>query len=131
MSEQTKLIAFYDTVGRTILGERVEARSTDKYLVIKNPAVVHIVPNTQNGQLSLQILPLFFREFLADKTESTFWKYNRDLITESEDITFDFKLTAQYQQIFLGGTAPAPGANGPAGTQPPQNSTDVVKLFDE
>jgi hypothetical protein len=121
--EQNKIAVFFDSVGRTILGEKIEAETTDKVLAIKNPAVVHILPNQQTGQLQLQILPLFFKEFLAEKDAGTLWKYNRENITEAVDVTFDFKLEAQYRQIFASGPAPAP--------QQPQGSPEVIKLFDE
>ena len=117
-------IVFLDAVGRTIIGSANESNSTDKYLAVDNPAVVHIVPNPQSGQLQLQILPLFFREFLADKSASTTWKFHRDKLTESVDLVLDFKLTAQYQQIFSGG-AVVPGE------AVPQNNDDVIRLFDE
>jgi hypothetical protein len=125
MSEQNKTVVFFDAVGRTILGEKVEAETTDKVLAIKNPAVVHIMPNQQTGQLQLQILPLFFKEFLADKDAGTTWKYKRENITEAVDVTFDFKLEAQYRQIFANAPAPAPAP------QQPQGSPEVIKLFDE
>jgi hypothetical protein len=121
MSDQNKIAVFFDSVGRTILGEKIEADSNESTFTIKNPAVVHIVPNQQSGQLQLQILPLFFKEFLADKNDATFWKYNRNQITECKDIAFDFKLQVQYQQLF----APAPAP------QQPQGSPEVIKLFDE
>jgi hypothetical protein len=120
---ENKIVVFFDTVGRTILGEKLEDKTTDKVLSIKNPAVVHIMPNQQTGQLQLQILPLFFKEFLADKDTGTVWSYNRENITEAVDVTFDFKLEAQYRQIFASGPAPAP--------QQPQGSPEVIKLFDE
>lgn len=120
---ENKIVVFFDTVGRTILGERIEAETNEKVLAVKNPAVVHIMPNQQTGQLQLQILPLFFKEFLADKDAGTLWKYNRENITEAVDVTFDFKLEAQYRQIFTNMPAPAP--------QQPQGSPEVIKLFDE
>lgn len=125
MSDKTenKIVVFFDSVGRTILGERLDDKTTDSILAIKNPAVVHIAPNQQTGQLQLQILPLFFKEFLADKNESTVWNYKRANLTEAVDITFDFKLEAQYRQIFLPVAAPAP--------QQQQGSPEVIKLFDE
>ena len=125
MSEQNKIVVFFDTVGRTILGEKIQSESNDTVLAVKNPAVVHIMPNQQTGQLQLQILPLFFKEFLADKEAGTLWKYNRCNITEALDVTFDFKLEAQYRQIFANTPAPAPTP------QQPQNSSEVIKLFDE
>lgn len=120
---ENKIVVFFDTVGRTILGERLDDKTTDSVLSIKNPAVVHIMPNQQTGQLQLQILPLFFKEFLADKDSGTVWNYNRANITEAVDVTFDFKLEAQYRQIFANVPAPAP--------QQPQGSPEVIKLFDE
>lgn len=120
---ENKIVVFFDTVGRTILGERVDAETNENVLAIKNPAVVHIMPNQQTGQLQLQILPLFFKEFLAEKDAGTLWKYNRANITEAVDVTFDFKLEAQYRQIFANVPAPAP--------QQPQGSPEVIKLFDE
>jgi len=121
---ENKIVVFFDSVGRTILGEKIEDKTTDTILCIKNPAVIHITPNQQTGQLQLQILPLFFKEFLADKNEGTLWRYNRSIITESVDIVFDFKLETQYRQIFIN--------NGPVEQpQQPQGSPEVIKLFDE
>lgn len=122
-NNQNKIVVFFDSVGRTILGEKFDSETTDKILAVKNPAVVHIMPNQQTGQLQLQMLPLFFKEFLAEKESGTVWKYNRANITESVDVVFDFKLEAQYRQIFASGPAPAP--------QQPQGSPEVIKLFDE
>ena len=120
-TETTKLVVFLDTIGRTVLGERVDEKTTDIVLTIKNPAVVQVMPNQQTGQLALQILPLFFKEFLADKNEPTYWSYKRALITESEDIAFDFKLDAQYKQIFSPIIIPT---SAPA-------EAPVVKLFED
>jgi hypothetical protein len=120
---ENKIVVFFDSVGRTILGEKLEDKTTKEVLTIKNPAVVHIMPNQQSGQLQLQILPLFFKEFLAEKDNGTVWNYNRANITEAVDVTFDFKLEAQYRQIFAAGPVPAP--------QQPQGSPEVIRLFDD
>ena len=86
------------------------------------------MPNPQTGQLQLQILPLFFKEFLADKTESTVWYFKRSNLTESKEFALDFKLVAQYQQI--SSFVPDAGAvQGSVGQEPSEPS--VVKLFDE
>jgi hypothetical protein len=120
---ENKIVVFFDAVGRTILGEKIETETNDTVLTIKNPAVVHIMPNQQTGQLQLQILPLFFKEFLAEKDTGTVWKYNKANITEAADVTFDFKLEAQYRQIF---------ASTPASfSQQPQAEPETIKLFDE
>ena len=117
MEKNKKLIVFLDQIGRTIIGECVSA---DKVLTkVKNPSVVNITPNPQTGQISLQLLPLFFREFLADASESTTWSYHSDIITICEDVDLDFKFIAQYQQIF---------ASAPA--QPQGKEPGTIKLFD-
>jgi len=118
MKQENNLITFLDAVGRTVLGELVIGDTTNTHLAVKNPAVV-AVSQQQNG-LQLQILPLFFKEFLADKNESTIWLYNKDKITQCKDVLFDFKLNAQYQQLF----APV------APVQQPEQPA-VIKLFDD
>ena len=127
MSNNQTLTTFLDSLGRTIIAEAVPELSTDSHLAVKNPVIVHIVPVGNNGQMTVQLLPVFFREFLADKTDDTTWKYNRTTITESEAIVFDFKLTAQYQQMFSKSNLILPPGAGEVA--PP--SPDVVKLFDE
>jgi len=118
MKNELSITTFLDAVGRTVLGEVIEAESNEKVLAVKNPAVV-AVSQQQAGGLQLQILPLFFKEFLADKNESTVWYFNKNTITQSKPVLFDFKLTAQYQQLF--GNI----------IQPSKPDVDVVKLFDE
>jgi hypothetical protein len=128
MSTPTNIVTFLDAIGRTLIGETVAESTTAETLAIKNPAIVHIMPNPQTGQLQLQILPLFFKEFLADKTESTVWYFKRSNLTESKEFALDFKLVAQYQQI--SSFVPDAGAvQGSVGQEPSEPS--VVKLFDE
>ena len=115
------LTVFLDTIGRTILGA-LEAEDSNS-ITIKNPAVVNITPNPTNGQISLQLLPLFFREFLADSTEPTKWVYQKSLITRCQDITLDFKFLAQYGQIF----SPIQAQQA----ESPKGDGNVIKLFDE
>jgi hypothetical protein len=114
------LTVFLDTIGRTVLG-KVE-KETDSILSIQNPALVHIQPNPQTNQLQLQILPLFFREFQADKNQPTVWNFRKDSITTSEDVPFSFQFVAQYEQLF--------STTESQQSQEKQDSS-VVKLFDE
>jgi len=127
MSNTQTLTTFLDSLGRTIIAESVPGLTTDTHVAVKNPVIVHIVPVGNNGQMTVQLLPVFFREFLADKTDDTVWKYNKNTITESESVVFDFKLTAQYQQMFSKSNLIIPAGAGEVA--PP--SPDVVKLFDE
>ena len=117
MSNTNKeLTVFLDTIGRTIIGKI--AKQDDSVLTIENPALVHIQANPQTNQLQLQILPLFFKEFQADKNQPTVWNFKKANITTAESIPFAAQFTAQYEQLF-------------AVAQPaPKGEAKVVKLFD-
>lgn len=117
MSNSTKqLTVFLDNIGRTIIGKIVN--QDDSVLTIENPALVHIQPNSQTNQLQLQILPLFFKEFQADRNQPTVWNFKKSNITTSENIPFAPQFVAQYEQMFQ-----------PPQTTPQENK--VVKLFDD
>jgi hypothetical protein len=113
------LTVFLDTIGRTIIGKVVA--ETDEAVSIENPAVVHVQPNPQTNQLQLQILPLFFREFQADRNEPTVWNYRKSNITLSDDVTFAVQFISQYEQMFRQVEA----------TPQTQPEPQLVKLFDE
>jgi hypothetical protein len=126
MSNNKKIVAFFDSVSRTIIGQEVE--SNDKTLTVKDPAVLHLQPNPQTGQLSLQILPLFFKEFLADKADDVIVSFTKDSIALVKDPVLDFKIIAQYEQIMSLASQPQP--EQPVPGQAPADQ-DVVKLFDD
>ena len=117
-TNKSNIIVFLDNIGRTIIGKKIN--ETTKQVTVENPALVHINANAQTNQLQLQILPLFFREFLADRSEATVWHFNKESITVSQQMTFAFQFIAQYEQMFA---APS--------EQPQQNSGEVVRLFDD
>ena len=117
MSE-TNLVTFIDHIGRTILATQV---SVDKStLTVKNPAIIHVQPTPQ-GQLNVQTIPLFFREFVGPKSKEagTVWKFNLANIVLGEDIDNDSRLVDQYHKLFA-----APVATS-------QQNEKVIKLFDE
>jgi hypothetical protein len=126
MSNNKKIVVFFDGVSRTVVGQEIE--SNDKTLTVKDPAVLHLQPNPQTGQLSLQILPLFFKEFLADKADDVVVSFTKDSIAIVKDPVLDFKILAQYEQIMSLASQPQPEQPLP-GQQP--TSDDVVKLFDD
>ena len=113
-----KLTVFLDSVGRTILGKTV--KEDDVFLSVENPALVHIQANPQTNQLQLQILPLFFKEFQENKSDSTVWNYRKANISIADEIKFASQFYAQYEQLF-----------NPPVAQPQPQSENVVKLFDE
>jgi hypothetical protein len=114
-----KLKTFLDPVGRTIIGEL--ASETDTTISIRNPAVVHCEPNRNTGQITLQLLPAFFKEFLADQSQGTTWTYNKQNIAVADDFGLDVRFEAQYNQIF----------SIVQELQPTADKPKVVKLFDE
>lgn len=93
------------------------AGQDEKTLSVSNPAIVHVQPNLQNGQLQLQILPLFFKEFLSDKGVPSVWDFNRSNITLSKDLDLSPQFVAQYENLF--------------GAPPPVAEPEVIKLFDD
>lgn len=135
MSTENKnqLTVILDPIGRTILGEKVccEKSCDENVLKLKNPVILHIVPADNQGKMSVQLLPLFFREFLADKSGDVIFNYDKDQITTTDIDALDFRLQGQYAQMFnpqnqfVGGQGQAPTSpnNGEAPT--------VVSLFDE
>lgn len=124
-SENNKLIVFLDTVGRTVLGVLVNEK--DDVLEIKNPVILNLSHDPNNpGRMSVQLLPILFREFLAAKDEGITLFFKKSLITESNNPELDFQLQNQYQQLFGGNNVFIP----PTGNNP-SPSKNVVKLFDE
>jgi hypothetical protein len=114
-----KNITFIDSIGRTILAE--EVNRTDTTLVVKNPAMINVA-QAQNGQLQVQLIPLFFAEFVdaATRADGTTWTYNADSVTLGE-VSIDGRLLEQYSRVFSGVPASSPEVSGES----------VVKLFDE
>ena len=120
MSDKQKIITFIDHIGRTILGEEVKVEKN--HLLVKNPAIIHVQP-TQQGQLNVQTIPLYFREFVGEKakTDGTVWKFNLNTIVLGVDIDNDPRLVDQYNKLF----------SAPAAPSPAKESAPVIKLFDE
>lgn len=122
MSDQ-KLTTLLDSLQRTIIGIEDTSLSTDKTLAVKNPAVIHIMPDERTGQIRLQILPLFFKEFQADKEADTVVHYNKNIISLYSPIIYDFKVEAQYKQMFNPSLIVTPKPTG--------SDTPIIKLFDD
>jgi hypothetical protein len=78
--------------------------------------------------MSVQLLPLFFREFLADKSEDVIFYYNCSNITKTNLESLDFRLQAQYNQLFNKSNVFVPPS---AETVNTGKSEKVVNLFEE
>lgn len=119
----TNLITFIDHIGRTIIGENLGDTDNGNSFLVKNPAIIHVQP-TQQGQLNVQTIPLYFREFIGEKSKEngTTWKYHYDNVVVGTDVDNDPRLTSQYATLWSAPVAPVPVA-------PPSDA--VIKLFDE
>jgi hypothetical protein len=131
MSEENKkTIVFLDTVGRTILGELLN--ENEQTTTVVNPVILNVVP-VEGGRMTVQLYPLFFREFLADKAEDVSFTYQNSSIVKTNISAVDFRLLAQYAQLFNKNNAfVSPGEipqQQPAPNQ--QTNNTVVNLFDE
>lgn len=125
-------IMFLDTLSRTILGEAVPDQNTTDKLAVKNPVILDIVPNQQTNQLQLRMIPIIFKEFQAAKDESIVWLFNRNSITENLGFELDFRIKAQYQQMFSNLVLPQSGTgNIVTPNESPTSPPEVIKLFDE
>lgn len=116
----SNITVFINHVGQTVLGEQVSENATS--ISIKNPAVLHVSPN-QSGQLQVQLIPLFFKEFIEEATRNdgaTFTFSKSSVVTSTAKL--DPKIAEQYSRIF----APVKPVNEGKGKDAP-----VIKLFDE
>lgn len=131
-------IMFLDGIGRLLMGKKQVDSCTDTTIPVRNPIIVHInaikQPNGQDG-MNIQFYPVMFREFQADKNDSTVWDYHRSNITPCQPVPLDARLIGQYEQIFapiknmmpIGGAPQGMPPQGVAGSEP----VKVLKLFDE
>lgn len=95
--ENKEIVVFMDSVSRTLAGVKVS--ETETTVSIENPVIVNAMPN-QNGQMSLQLIPVFFREILADKNQDCVFDYQKDAIVTSNITALDENIEKQYAMLF-------------------------------
>ena len=119
------ITVFIDSIGRTILGQ-VDDSSTDSVLAVRNPSIVNVNVG-EDGQISVQLFPYVFREFLVgeSRTEGVVWQFNKSTLTVNAGIELDDRLTQQYQALFIDPPVEAPVPED-TGADP-----EVVELFDD
>ena len=127
---KTKLVIFLDAIGRTILGEVIPTDIDTGVLSVKNPVVLHVVPDNA-GRMSVQLLPVFFREFLADREDDAVFDFKTANITISKIETLDFRLQSQYGQLFGKSNNFVPPTGGIVTPDTTGTPSKVVNLFDE
>ena len=124
-----KLTAIVDSVGRVILGRESAEDSNDSQLAIKNPAVVNIQVNQQSGQISVQLIPFIFREFIQppkdDEQSVVTWKFQRSAVVVSDNLQLADNIEEQYTKIFEMPLSEAELVN------PETGEKETEKLFDD
>lgn len=96
-----------DQIGRNILG--VEVAQTATEITLKNPIILHFQP-AQNGQLELQVFPLFFFELLdKEKRTQNDWTFNKAAVAVG-NIELNADILSRYTQI---NTPPTPVQSNP------------------
>ena len=108
---------FIDQVGHTVVGEFLESKGS--FLKVKNPAILIAQPNS-NGQLTVQLVPQFFKEFiqLDKRDEGSIFNYPVDKIVQSE-ILLEGRLVEQYVNMFQ------------TTKKEEKKEAPTIKLFDE
>lgn len=127
-----KLETFVDGVGRTIVGELVNETKT--VLELKNPAILHVQPNAQTGQIQVQLIPFFFKEFAKGGVDETVsWEFLKANVVRSKNLGLDDRLVTQYTNMYSVIQTPnTPQLEVPAGVGAGAGAdAPVVKLFDD
>ena len=96
MSE--KIVVILDSVNRTIAGILYE--ETESVLTIKNPVIINAMPK-QNGQMGLQLIPVFFREVLKDKNQPCLFTYPKDKIVLTNIEKMEDQIEVEYKALFM------------------------------
>lgn len=120
----TKYTTFIDNAGRAIFG--VVQSETQDSITVENPVMI-VVNQQQNGQMAVQLFPIFFQEFVVESSETgraNFFTYSKSNIALGDNFEIEPRISEQYQRIVNPQlvAADAPGNGGEA---------EVIKLFDE
>lgn len=112
-----ELIVFLDGVSRTIAG--VKVADNDTTITVENPVIVNAMPN-QHGQMSLQLIPVFFREILEDQNQTCTFDYSKSEITSTNITKLNKQIEMQYATLF---------AEVPTVVDTNEDTDKVVDLF--
>lgn len=92
-----KLIVFLDSVNRTIAG--ILHNEEADCIVVKNPVIINAVPKP-NGQMMMQLIPVFFREILRNKNQECLFTYQKDKIVMSNISEMEMQIETEYNNLF-------------------------------
>jgi len=121
-----KYTTFIDNAGRAIFGSVQE--ETQDSIQVKNPVMI-VVNQQQNGQMAVQLFPIFFQEFVTENEttgRANFFTYNKSSIALGSDFEIEPRIVEQYQRIVNPQLVAADNNNINQGEEP-----EVIKLFDD
>jgi hypothetical protein len=119
----SKYITFIDQVGRNILGISAPSKQ-EGTLTVVNPVMIAVQP--ANGQLQIQLVPLFFAEFVkySEINKRNFeFTYSLNSIALGSNFEVDEKIASQYERIVSGTFNVQP-------VTPVTEEPKVIKLFE-
>ena len=124
MSE-TNYTTFIDNAGRAIFGAVQE--ETQDSITVKNPVMI-VVNQQQNGQMAVQLFPIFFQEFVVESSKTgraNYFSYSKANIALGTNFEIEPRIIEQYQRI-VNPQLVAADNNNINGEEP-----EVIKLFDD
>ena len=128
----TNYTTFIDNAGRTLFGEL--AAETDSSLTVKNPVMI-TVQQQQNGQMAVQLFPLFFAEFVKEvegqDQRTTEFTYSKSSIAIGGNFDIDPRIVEQYSKVTNPVLVPADQQGVPPQGAAEESDPEVIKLFDE
>ena len=116
---------FIDNAGRAIFTE--VASETSDVLVAKNPVMITVQQGEQ-GQMAVQLFPLFFQEFVQpgeNDSRANYFTYSKNNIAIGTNFSIEPRIAEQYEKIVNPELVP----NVP--NQSNSEEAEVIKLFDE
>ena len=117
---------FIDNAGRAIFTE--VASETSDVFVAKNPVMITVQQGEQ-GQMAVQLFPLFFQEFVQpgeNDSRANYFTYSKSNIAIGTNFAIEPRIAEQYEKIVNPQLVPNT-PNQSSGNEEPE----VIKLFDD
>ena len=123
---EKKYTTFIDNAGRAIFTE-IESETSDVF-VAKNPVMITVQQGEQ-GQMAVQLFPLFFQEFVQpgeNDSRANYFSYSKSNIAIGTNFAIEPRIAEQYEKIVNPQLVPNT-PNQSSGNEEPE----VIKLFDD
>ena len=121
-----KYITFIDSVGRAIFG--VNTSENDESITVQNPVMI-TVQQQEQGQMAVQLFPLFFQEFVVpdeDGKRYNNFDFKKATMAVASDLNIEPRIIEQYERIVNLQLAPAATQDNNSG-----GDKEVINLFDD